>query len=76
MGNYVSSKMAAVKLLEAFSTENPQVRLHNVHPGFLKPAMSAKLSETTKLPHAYDDSKYKLILPRPGEPIYILRPSS
>ncbi|KAL2105977.1 hypothetical protein VUR80DRAFT_7449 [Thermomyces stellatus] len=39
-------------------TENPQVRLHNVHPGFLKPAMSAKLSETTKLPHAYDDTEF------------------
>jgi NAD(P)-dependent dehydrogenase (short-subunit alcohol dehydrogenase family) len=59
-GAYVSSKMAAVKLLEAFAAENPQVRLHNVHPGLLKTAMSAKLAETIKLPYAYDDSKYKL----------------
>ncbi|OGM41811.1 NADP(+)-dependent dehydrogenase [Aspergillus bombycis] len=56
MGAYVSSKMAAVKLLEAFAAENPQVRLHNVHPGFLKTAMSAKLAETIKLPYAYDDT--------------------
>lgn len=55
MGAYVSSKMAAVKLLEAFASENPQVRLHNVHPGLLKTAMSAKLEEKVKLPYAYDD---------------------
>ncbi|MCJ1422581.1 hypothetical protein MMC29_000461 [Sticta canariensis] len=59
MGAYVSSKMAAVKLLEVFAAENPQVRLHNVHPGFLKTAMSAKLEEKVKLPYAYDDSKYR-----------------
>ncbi|KAL8717761.1 MAG: hypothetical protein Q9225_005022 [Loekoesia sp. 1 TL-2023] len=55
MGAYVSSKMAAVKLLEVFAVENPQVRLHNVHPGLLKTAMSAKLEEKVKLPYAYDD---------------------
>lgn len=62
MGAYVSSKMAAVKLLQSFAAENPQVRLHNVHPGFLETAMSAKLSESVKLPFAFDDSEYKLIL--------------
>ena len=62
MGAYVSSKMAAVKLLEAFAAENPQVRLHNVHPGLLKTAMSAKLEEKIKLPYAYDDSKYTPLL--------------
>lgn len=61
MGAYVSSKMAAVKLLQTFATENPQVRLHNVHPGFLKTAMSAKLEEDVKLPFPYDDSTYHLI---------------
>ncbi|MCJ1332276.1 hypothetical protein MMC10_008968 [Thelotrema lepadinum] len=55
MGAYVSSKMAAVKLLEVFAAENPQVRLHNVHPGLLKTAMSLKLEEKVKLPYAYDD---------------------
>ncbi|RDW59357.1 SDR family NAD(P)-dependent oxidoreductase [Aspergillus mulundensis] len=55
MGAYVSSKMAAIKLLQAFAAENPQVRLHNVHPGLLETAMSAKLAETIKLPYAYDD---------------------
>ena len=57
MGAYVSSKMAAVKLLEAFSVENTNFRLHHVHPGFLDTAMSKQLSKTTKLPFAYDDSK-------------------
>ncbi|KAM0250885.1 hypothetical protein ACHAQJ_008463 [Trichoderma viride] len=56
MGAYVSSKMAAVKLLQAFAAENPHVRLHNVHPGFLDTAMSAQLSQTTKLPFDYDDN--------------------
>ncbi|KAL4976026.1 hypothetical protein BDW66DRAFT_151372 [Aspergillus desertorum] len=55
MGAYVSSKMAAVKLLQSFAAENPHVRLHNVHPGLLQTAMSAKLEETIKLPYAYDD---------------------
>ncbi|KAJ5198047.1 uncharacterized protein N7498_007164, partial [Penicillium cinerascens] len=55
MGAYVSSKMAAVKVLQSFAAENPHVRLHNVHPGFLETAMSAKLSESVKLPFAFDD---------------------
>lgn len=60
MGAYVSSKMAAVKLLQAFAAENPHVRLHNVHPGFLDTAMSTQLAKTTKLPFGFDDSKYRL----------------
>ncbi|KDN62806.1 hypothetical protein CSUB01_02715 [Colletotrichum sublineola] len=55
MGAYVSSKMAAVKLLQAFAAENPHVRLHHVHPGFLDTAMSAQLAKTTKLPFGFDD---------------------
>ncbi|KAJ5474322.1 hypothetical protein N7475_003888 [Penicillium sp. IBT 31633x] len=31
------------------------VRLHNVHPGFLETAMSAKLSESIKLPFTFDE---------------------
>lgn len=58
MGAYVSSKMAAVKLLEAFAAENPQVRFHHVHPGFLDTAMSRELAKTTKLPFSFDDSEY------------------
>jgi NAD(P)-dependent dehydrogenase (short-subunit alcohol dehydrogenase family) len=58
MGAYVSSKMAAVKLLQAFGAENPHVRIHHVHPGLLKTAMSAQLAKTTKLPFGYDDSKH------------------
>ncbi|KAK1955992.1 NAD(P)-binding protein [Colletotrichum sublineola] len=58
MGAYVSSKMAAVKLLQAFAAENPYVRLHHVHPGFLDTAMSAQLAKTTKLPFGFDDSEY------------------
>lgn len=66
MGAYVSSKMAAVKLLEAFAAENPQVRFHHVHPGFLDTAMSRELAKTTKLPFSYDDSEY--IVPPVREP--------
>ncbi|KAL7910431.1 cellulase signal transduction associated dehydrogenase [Trichoderma velutinum] len=55
MGAYVSSKMAAVRLLECFAAENKQVRLHNVHPGFLDTAMSTQLAKTTKLPFEFDD---------------------
>lgn len=57
MGAYVSSKMAAIKLLQSFAAENPHVRLHHVHPGFLDTAMSAQLAKTTKLPFDFDDSK-------------------
>ncbi|KAI8630426.1 hypothetical protein F5Y19DRAFT_427609, partial [Xylariaceae sp. FL1651] len=56
MGAYVSSKMAAVKLLQAFAGENPHVRLHHVHPGFLDTNMSAELGKSIKLPFSYDDS--------------------
>jgi len=56
MGAYVSSKMAAVKLLQALAAENPHVLLLHVHPGFLRTAMSAQLAKTTKLPFDYDDS--------------------
>ncbi|KAI1111330.1 cellulase signal transduction associated dehydrogenase [Nemania sp. NC0429] len=55
MGAYVSSKMAAVKLLQSFAAENPNVRLHHVHPGFLETAMSNELGQTIKLPYAYDE---------------------
>ncbi|KAK8132279.1 Short-chain dehydrogenase/reductase SDR [Apiospora kogelbergensis] len=55
MGAYVSSKMAAVKLLQVFATENPHVRLHHIHPGFLDTDMSRQLAKTTKLPFAFDD---------------------
>jgi NAD(P)-dependent dehydrogenase (short-subunit alcohol dehydrogenase family) len=57
MGAYVSSKMAALKLLQAFGAENPHVRIHHVHPGFLDTAMSTQLAKTTKLPFSFDDSK-------------------
>lgn len=68
MGAYVSSKMAAVKLLQAFGAENPFVRIHHVHPGFLDTAMSAQLAASgTKLPFSFDDSKapFALIMPTP-----------
>lgn len=58
MGAYVSSKMAALKLMQAFAAENPQVRLHHVHPGFLDTAMSTQLSRSVKLPYAFDDSEF------------------
>lgn len=58
MGAYVSSKMAAIKLMQAFAAENPHVRLHHVHPGFLDTAMSAQLSKSIQLPYSFDDSEY------------------
>lgn len=57
MGAYVSSKLAAVKLLQVFAAENPKYRVHQVHPGFLDTAMSTQLAKTTKLPFDFDDSK-------------------
>lgn len=73
MGPYVSSKMAAVKLMQAFAAENPHVRLHHVHPGFLDTAMSAQLSKSIKLAYAFDDSEYiksisKVALPGTSPP--------
>lgn len=65
MGAYVSSKMAAVKLMQAFAAENPHVRLHHVHPGFLDTAMSAQLSKSIQLPYVFDDSEYTVIFKLP-----------
>lgn len=66
MGAYVSSKMAAIKLLQAFGAENPHVRIHHVHPGFLDTAMSTQLAKTTKLPFSFDDSTFlPLMSPHP-----------
>ncbi|KAK4119627.1 hypothetical protein N657DRAFT_649943 [Parathielavia appendiculata] len=62
MGAYVSSKMVAVKLLQASGPENPHVRIHHVHPGFLDTAKSAQLAKTTKLPFSFDDSTLSLRL--------------
>lgn len=59
MGAYVSSKMAALKLMQAFASENPQMRLHHMHPGFLDTAMSTQLSNSgVNLPYAFDDSEF------------------
>ncbi|KAL8334511.1 hypothetical protein RB598_008999 [Gaeumannomyces tritici] len=55
MGAYVSSKMAAVKLLQSFGAENRTVHIVHVHPGFLDTAMSTQLAKTTKLPFGFDD---------------------
>ncbi|EJT69417.1 hypothetical protein GGTG_13036 [Gaeumannomyces tritici R3-111a-1] len=55
MGAYVSSKMAAVKLLQSFGAENRSVHIVHVHPGFLDTAMSTQLAKTTKLPFGFDD---------------------
>ncbi|KAK4224643.1 hypothetical protein QBC38DRAFT_446271 [Podospora fimiseda] len=55
MGAYVSSKMAAVKLLQAFGAENPFVRINHVHPGLLDTDMSRELFKSVKLPFGFDD---------------------
>lgn len=59
MGAYVSSKMAAAKLLECFASENQHVRLHQVHPGFIDTPMSRQLKAKLEMPFPFDDSKYR-----------------
>lgn len=58
MGAYVSSKTAALKLLQCFAAENPHVRMHHVHPGFLETEMSRQLGEKIKLPFGFDGSEH------------------
>ncbi|KAF4968451.1 hypothetical protein FSARC_4145 [Fusarium sarcochroum] len=56
MGTYVTCKLATIKMLEAFAAENPQMRVINVHPGFLQTNMSTQLAERgVNLPFAFDD---------------------
>ncbi|KAF2160784.1 hypothetical protein M409DRAFT_59579 [Zasmidium cellare ATCC 36951] len=55
MGAYVSSKTAALKLLQCFAAENANLRVHHVHPGFLETEMSRQLGEKIKLPFGFDD---------------------
>lgn len=62
MGAYVTCKLAAIKLLQAMASENPQMHLVNVHPGFLRTSMSAQLAKSVSLPFAYDDSKSSPLL--------------
>ncbi|OAQ74409.1 NADP(+)-dependent dehydrogenase [Purpureocillium lilacinum] len=55
MGTYVTCKLAAIKLLQAMATENPQMHVVNVHPGFLRTNMSAQLEKDVTLPFPYDN---------------------
>ncbi|KAJ4245981.1 hypothetical protein NW762_013725 [Fusarium torreyae] len=56
MGIYVTCKLAVIKMLEAFAVEKPQMRVINVHPGFLQTNMSTQLAERgVHLPFAFDD---------------------
>ncbi|KAL5094985.1 hypothetical protein Trisim1_003594 [Trichoderma cf. simile WF8] len=55
MGAYVSSKMAAFKLLESFAVENEHLRLHQVHPGVIETAMSRQLEKKVTLGLPPDD---------------------
>ncbi|KAL5405964.1 hypothetical protein PMIN06_010972 [Paraphaeosphaeria minitans] len=42
---YTVSKLAAARLMEYFAFENPQVRVHSIHPGVVKTDMHKKSSE-------------------------------
>ncbi|KAI4952342.1 hypothetical protein J4E91_002811 [Alternaria rosae] len=42
---YAVSKLAAARLMEYFAFENPQVRVHNIHPGVIQTDMYQKSSE-------------------------------
>ncbi|KPM41108.1 hypothetical protein AK830_g5452 [Neonectria ditissima] len=53
---YAVSKMAAAKMMEYFAFENPQVRVHIIHPGVVQTDMYKKSSEGG-LEFAFDDSK-------------------
>ncbi|KAJ5154998.1 uncharacterized protein N7500_010437 [Penicillium coprophilum] len=55
VGSLVTAQAVVLANKTSFAVENPQVRLHNVHPGFLETAMSAKLAESVKLPFAFDE---------------------
>ncbi|KAH6613061.1 hypothetical protein C7974DRAFT_322247 [Boeremia exigua] len=42
---YAVSKLAAARLMEYLAFENPQLRVHNIHPGVVKTDMYSKSSE-------------------------------
>ncbi|KAF7550911.1 hypothetical protein G7Z17_g5389 [Cylindrodendrum hubeiense] len=51
---YAVSKMAAARMMEYFAFENPQVRVHIIHPGIVKTDMYKKSSECD-LEFPFDD---------------------
>jgi NAD(P)-dependent dehydrogenase (short-subunit alcohol dehydrogenase family) len=53
---YAVSKLAAARLMEYFAFENPQVRVHNIHPGVVMTDMYKKSSEGG-MEFQFDDSK-------------------
>lgn len=53
---YAVSKMAAAKMAEYLAFENPQVKVHIIHPGAIQTEMYKKSSEGG-LDFAFDDSK-------------------
>ena len=53
---YAVSKLAAARLMEYFAFENPQVRVHNIHPGVVLTDMYQKSSEGG-MEFQFDDSK-------------------
>lgn len=53
---YAVSKMAAARMMEYFAFENPQVRIHIIHPGIVQTDMYKKSSEGG-LDFPFDDGK-------------------
>jgi NAD(P)-dependent dehydrogenase (short-subunit alcohol dehydrogenase family) len=53
---YAVSKMAAARLMEYFAFENPDVRVHNIHPGVVQTEMFQKSSELG-MEFEFDDSE-------------------
>ncbi|RDW89013.1 hypothetical protein BP6252_01045 [Coleophoma cylindrospora] len=45
MSAYATLKLAAVKMMEYLAVENPHVRVHMLHPGFIDTAMSRKSAQ-------------------------------
>ena len=54
---YAVSKLAAARLMEYFAFENPQVRVHNIHPGVVMTDMYKKSSGGMDMEFQFDDSK-------------------
>lgn len=53
---YAVSKMASARAMEYFAAENPQMRVHNLHPGVVQTEM-AKKSSGGGIEFKFDDSK-------------------
>jgi NAD(P)-dependent dehydrogenase (short-subunit alcohol dehydrogenase family) len=45
LSSYAASKLATAKMMEYFAHENPNVRVHSIHPGVIESEMARKSAE-------------------------------